>query len=491
MKWNKKEIRIAAISVAAVAVLVLVVFFATRGKKEPVPVYSFFDGIVGMSDYAEGSESDGVVTADRVQPVYLSDTQSVLEILVSDGQKVQQGDVLFTYDTTLSQIALQQKELSVQQLKLDLASARQELESINSYVPTTPEKPPVQPEDMLAGQDLTGKNYLAFTGSGESALTPLYCWLRGDTMVDSTMLETLLKDRDVLFVCFMYTQDDAADGAVLGKHGVKVMRLGTAENGYSYSYAFFEMNSDAQEPDPGYTAAQLAAMRTQKLAEIRDLEFRSKVEEAEYAIMCREADSGQVTADFDGVVTQIIAPETAIAEHQPLMKVSGGGGYYVSGMVSELDLDRVQVGQKVTVSSWETGESYEGTVTEISNFPQKSDMGRDSNVTYYPYRVQVSEMADLQEGFYVSIRLQPGESQQALYVDNAYLRSDGAVYYVYARGADGRLEKRKVQIGGSLWGSYTQIRSGLTEDDWLAFPYGKTVKEGAPTKEGSWEDLGR
>ncbi len=491
MKWNKKEIRITAISVAVVAAVVLAIFFATRGKSEPVPVYSFVDGIVGMSDYVEGSESDGIVTADRVQPVYLSDTQTVLQIMVSEGQRVQQGDVLFTYDTTLSQIALQQKELSVQQLKLDLATAKGELEAINSYVPTTPETPPPQPEDTLAGQDLTGKSYLAFDGSGESELTPLYCWLRSDTMVDSTLLETLLGDRDVLFVCFLYTQNDAADGGVLGKHGVKVMRLKTAESGYSYSYAFFDMSSDAQEPEAGYTAAQLAAMRTQKLTEIRNLEFRSKMEEAEYAIMCRETDSGQVTADFDGVVTRIISPETAVAEHQPLMKVSGGGGYYVSGMVSELELDRVQVGQKVTVSSWETGENYEGTVAEISSFPQKDDMGRGGNVSYYPYRVQVSEMADLQEGSYVAIRLQPGESQQSLYVDNAYLRSDGAVYYVYARGADGRLEKRKVQIGGSLWGSYTQIRSGLTEEDWLAFPYGKTVKEGAPTREGSWEDLGR
>lgn len=491
MKWNKKKIRITVVSVAVVAVLGLAVFFMMRGKSEPVPVYSFFDGIVGMSDYAEGSESDGMVTTDRVQPVYISDTQSVLEILVSDGQQVQQGDVLFTYDTTLSQIALQQKELSVQQLKLDLSAARQELESINSYEPSTPETPPKKPEDDLAGQDVTGKSYLVFSGSGESALTPLYCWLRSDTMVDTTVMEALLKERDVVFVCFMYTQDDAADGNVLGKHAVKLMRLGTAESGYSYSYAFFELNSDVEEVDPGYTAAQLAAMRIEKLREIRDLEFRSKVAEAEYAIMCREVDSGQVTAEFDGVVRQIISPETALAEQQPLMKVSGGGGYYVSGLVSELDLDRVQVGQKVTVSSWETGESYEGTVTEISNFPQKDEGGYGGNVSYYPYRVQVSEMADLQEGSYVEIRLQPGESQQSLYVDNAYLRSDGAVYYVYARGADGRLEKRKVQIGGSLWGSYTQIRSGLTEDDWLAFPYGKTVKEGAPTKEGSWEDLGR
>ena len=33
------------------------------------------------------------------------------------------------------------------------------------------------------------------------------------------------------------------------------------------------------------------------------------------------------------------------------------------------------------------------------------------------------------------------------------------------------------------WGSYTEILSGLTADDLIAFPYGKNLKEGAPTVE--------
>ena len=44
-------------------------------------------------------------------------------------------------------------------------------------------------------------------------------------------------------------------------------------------------------------------------------------------------------------------------------------------------------------------------------------------------------------------------------------------------------------MGKSLWGSYTEILSGLTEEDLIAFPYGKTVKEGAPAQEGDVSDL--
>ena len=40
-----------------------------------------------------------------------------------------------------------------------------------------------------------------------------------------------------------------------------------------------------------------------------------------------------------------------------------------------------------------------------------------------------------------------------------------------------------------VWGSYTEIRSGLTADDYIAFPYGKTVKPGAATQESDLSAL--
>ena len=46
--------------------------------------------------------------------------------------------------------------------------------------------------------------------------------------------------------------------------------------------------------------------------------------------------------------------------------------------------------------------------------------------------------------------------------------------------AEGKLEKRNVVVGRSLWGSYTEILSGITAEDYLAFPYGKDVRDGAP-----------
>ena len=79
----------------------------SRQNQEPVYVYGFDQGIPGMSDYYDYSgESSGMVTTDRVQNVFLSGTQTITEMFVYEGQQVKKGDVLFTYDTTLSDIAL-------------------------------------------------------------------------------------------------------------------------------------------------------------------------------------------------------------------------------------------------------------------------------------------------------------------------------------------------------------------------------------------------
>ena len=97
--------------------------------------------------------------------------------------------------------------------------------------------------------------------------------------------------------------------------------------------------------------------------------------------------------------------------------------------------------------------------------------------------------ADLQAGNYVSVTYAAGEAEQGIYLENPFLRTEQGKTYVYVRGESGRLEKRYVTTGKSLWGSYTQILSGLTAEDLIAFPYGKNIKEGAETVESDLSEL--
>ena len=50
------------------------------------------------------------------------------------------------------------------------------------------------------------------------------------------------------------------------------------------------------------------------------------------------------------------------------------------------------------------------------------------------------------------------------------------------RGKDGLLERRYLELGANNWG-VINIKSGLRQDDYIAFPYGEGVEEGAQTVE--------
>jgi len=147
---------------------------------------------------------------------------------------------------------------------------------------------------------------------------------------------------------------------------------------------------------------------------------------------------------------------------------------------------------EVTVNDWNTGMTYTGTVESLGDFPSPdgywNGMG-NPNTTYYPFTVFIDGSADLQTYPYVSIMYSTGGAEHGIYLQNPFLRTEQGKSYVYVLGKEGKLEKRDVVTGKSLYGSYTEILSGITEEDLIAFPYGKNVKEGAPAQEQDISEL--
>ena len=242
----------------------------------------------------------------------------------------------------------------------------------------------------------------------------------------------------------------------------------------------------------GMTAAEIAKLRREQEKKIKELTASAAMTQSEYNLMVREFSDGNIRATLDGQVVSLLTEEESRQNKLPMVKVSGGGGFYVQGSVSELAKDALKIGQEVTINDWNTGGMYTGTVESIGDFPVQGEGWNgvgNPNASYYPFRVFIDGSADLQEGSYVSVTYSAAEAENGIYLENPFLRTDEGEPYVYVRGKNGRLEKRTVTTGKSLWGSYTEIRSGLTADDYVAFPYGKTVKPGAATQESDLSAL--
>ena len=75
-----------------------------------------------------------------------------------------------------------------------------------------------------------------------------------------------------------------------------------------------------------------------------------------------------------------------------------------------------------------------------------------------------------------------GETESALFIPNMYVRTEQGESYVMKQGEDGKLIKQPVIKGRSLYGYYTEIKEGLSMEDYIAFPYGNLAKEGLSTE---------
>ena len=239
----------------------------------------------------------------------------------------------------------------------------------------------------------------------------------------------------------------------------------------------------------------LAKAIVDKAQEVKEKEVNLRLAKLSLDKKTKELGDGNVYAEFDGTVKAVRNADEAYNNSEAVIELSGGGGYYVTGTLSEMELGSVKVGDTVSISSWMTGAACEGTIVSIDDYPTTSGNSwgdGNSNVSYYPFKVFVEEDAGLQANDYVDIQYQKAGTQEqgsSLYLQSWFIRTDNGKSYVMARGEDGRLEQRWVQTGRDLWGSYTQIRGGLTTDDYLAFPYGRDVVEGARTVEATADEL--
>ncbi len=223
----------------------------------------------------------------------------------------------------------------------------------------------------------------------------------------------------------------------------------------------------------------------EKEKQIKELDLDRRTAELELKQLNKKVDNGIVTSTVEGTVKSVLDEETAKLENKPMISVVGEDGFYVSGGVAESAYDKIEEGMTATVTSWNTGMTYDATITGVSNTPMSSSFQSSNNVnmSYYPFTAVIKGEADLSDGEAVSISVDgiSSEMENAIYLDQMFVREEGNKYYVYKKGENGKLQKQYVEIGKNLSGSL-EIVSGITEEDEIAFPYGRDVKEGARTK---------
>lgn len=255
----------------------------------------------------------------------------------------------------------------------------------------------------------------------------------------------------------------------------------------NYLDDFFNSAIEWEEP-VGYTKEELAQAIWEKEMEIKTLDIQRRQQELQLASMQSTASDGMVYAEVAGVVKTAGDPDEYQNDGTAFLVVSGDEGLYVSGTISELLLGDVTVGTVVSANSWESGMTFDATITEISDYPVNNNGWGDGNpnASYYAYTAYIEDSSGLRNGEYLDLTISTNQSETGgLYIEKAYVRQEDGKSYCMIADENDQLKKQYVVTGKTIYGSAVEIKSGLTEEDRIAFPYGKNAVEGAAVEESS------
>ena len=464
--------------------------------------------VYAVSDLADTGSGDsrelsGVVSEGSVENIPLREGL-VQSIAVKEGDTVEKGDLLMTYDTASYQLAIDSDRARITMIESQIAQSQKELQRLRSTQPSTPATPTPTPAPPQPAAAITletapvaledGVNIYACsqqTSVSGAFLKDLQTNARNAIFrvyEDGTLIGAWTVYGDIL--AMNYTEDwvfpdwTLGEGITLGGDGTAVIDFSAPHYG-----AFQTVVPEEPEVTVNYTAQEIQQMIAEKTAALQDQQRELSSARIKLQRDRLTAQTGEVRAASAGTVTFVGDP-SEISAGSTIITVRGELNGSVTAYVDELSLADIAPGAVVYVYSYESGESFTATVQKIGDRPAEEMQGYGDNLSYYPVTcIADDETIDLKVGEGCGVTLMDANADaDTFYLPMAFVREDSDGYYVFVD-QGGRLEKRYVKTGVILWGSEVAIRGGLTLEDSIAFPYGKTAHAGAHTQPGDVEKL--
>lgn len=199
VKGIGKRILIAVLVVALIGGAAWGGIYAFKHFRSGSTVYVYpMDELIVTDDWiGNQEESYGNVYTSNMQTVYVSSSQTVTEILVEEGQEVKKGDVLFSYDTTLSDLNLERQRIQIQKLEKELEEQKKELQVIQTYRPGQKVKYSDLPEDSTLLSSLEEEPVYTASAAGFSLFSAVMSQIIESTEEESVTETTEASSEEI------------------------------------------------------------------------------------------------------------------------------------------------------------------------------------------------------------------------------------------------------------------------------------------------------
>lgn len=213
-------------------------------------------------------------------------------------------------------------------------------------------------------------------------------------------------------------------------------------------------------------------------------------------------ENSTVYAPMDGIIKEINKDADGTdgsdsgSQQKSFISIMALGDYRIKATASELNVRSMSEGQAIIVRSrMDENVTWTGTISSIDlehPVENNNDYYSDSSnqTSKYPFYITLDSIDGLMLGQHVYVELDYGQgaSKEGLWLDEYYIMQEEGAYYVWAEDRDGRIEKRKIEVGEYDEEMYRyEIVSGLTTEDYIAWPEDR-IQEGMKATH-NYEDI--
>lgn len=450
MTATKKVIAlsIAAVLVAGVSGVYAKGLFDTSNKTQTkLPDIS----VVEKGDLSKRVTASGTTVAADPVSIFIELSQEVEEVFAEVGDKVNEGDLLVTYDIEDTQ----------RELKDKLAEANATVE--NAQISLSELSAPVEGAELLELQNqvVNAEKNIKDTQS----------------QIDSYDIKISQAQTEVDNA--KKTMEDNAELLMVG--GISQQEYDNAQQAYQKAIdTLTQTQNDKQTAELSLQTAELSLQKAQlNLEESQNKtsstatqnsikKQQNTLETAQRNVSSIQYDINKLTAatysPISGTVIESNAVEgQMLTDSTVMMKIADLSNLDVEAYVSEYDIAQIEIGQKVEMTSdGIEGKIYTGTVTKIE--PTASTQSTMSgSETVVPIVVHMDNPDELMKpGFSLDLEIIVQDLSDAVYVPlSAVGKNKDNSYYVYKVNENDVLQKTDVTLG-STNDTSAVIESGIT-----------------------------
>ena len=466
--------------IALALVVLLVAFFVFRSvqqKNAPLPVTV---ANVMTGDIEEVVSVSGNIVSDETKTYYAEVAAPIDVLELNAGDRVEKGDVLYSYDEKELELAKKQAELNLQQANGNY-SGTMEKNSKSSVA--------------LKGNSMSYINNRLDEITAEiDALNDKISEKTSRMNQTLTDLQKTSQDVDQNSIADSYdaTQENNAPNERKTDDGTQ-MALEISNAIADVQYALnnddeikewnrqitalneekADLNEQASAEQAVLTSGEKNALEAQReLTELQSTNTISDIESVE----------GGIKADFGGVVTEVAAEKGATtAAGTKVITIASTDNVRVDIQISKSDLGKIKVGQKVDITV--NGNTYEGEVTKISGAAKNNASG----VPVVDGQIKISNPDEnIILGVEASNKIHTQKAEHVVVIPYEYVGTDSEGDFVMTI-ENGVLTRRDVTVGLTTT-SEAEITEGLIEGEQIVAADVTTMTEG--TKAIAMPELG-